>query len=101
MGIVIPIIKIDIECIDLIMVIHFMFSVTGSKQARMALFSQKVSLGLVQTLEFLTISGCGKEQRSCSVTFSKLVDFLSLHLQCRFPRDTTRDIDTAALKPIV
>ena len=101
MGIVIPIIKIDIEYINLIMVIHFTFSVTGSKQTRSP-FSQKVSLGLVQTLEFSTISGCEKVTFFCSVgAFSKLVDFLSLHLQCHFPRNTTRDINTAALKPIV
>jgi hypothetical protein len=72
-GIVIPIIKIDIECIDLIMVIRFTFSVTSSEQAGMVPFLK--SLGLVQTL-----------------TFSKLVDFLLLHLQCHLPRNTTRDI---------
>jgi hypothetical protein len=37
-GIVIPIVKIDIECIDLIMVIHFTFSVTGKSKFAWSFF---------------------------------------------------------------
>ena len=37
-GIVIPIIKIDIECIDLIMVIQFTFSVTGKSKFAWSFF---------------------------------------------------------------
>lgn len=75
----IPIIKTDIEYTNLIIVIHFTFSITGSKPTCTIRSSQKVPLGLVQTLVLLTISSYKEKVTFWLLyeAFSKPVDYLS------------------------